>query len=99
MVIFGCILLILGIILFFIWRGQSNRLASIRSARNSTIADLTQIAEGVAQEIGAGSWKDYVKVRGKIQCDNPLHSQIQQTECVYYKTSVTREYEEVITQR
>lgn len=99
MAILGGILVLVGIILFFIWRSQSNRLISIRSARLSTAADLTQIAEGVAQEIGAGSWKDYVKIRGKIQCDNPLRSQIQQTECVYYQTSVTREYEEVTTQR
>ena len=99
MTVFGGILVFIGIILFFIWRSQRNRLASIRSARLSTVADIQQIANAVAQEIGPGSWREYVKLQGKVQCNQPLLSQIQQTECVHYQTSVIREYEEVTTQR
>lgn len=99
MAILGGLLILLGIVLFFVWRSQRNRLVSIRMARPSTIADLQQISNAVAQEIGAGSWQDYVKIRGKIECDRPLLSEMNQAQCVYYRTRVTREYEEIITRR
>jgi hypothetical protein len=99
MAIVSGILLLLSIILFFIWRSQRSRLASLRAARLSTVAELKQIADAVAQEIGAGSWQDYVKIRGQVQCAQPLLSQIKQAECVYYRTKVIREYEEITSRR
>jgi hypothetical protein len=41
------------------------RLFDIREARAATIAELSSLAGGVAEETGRGSWSEYVKVRGK----------------------------------
>lgn len=99
MAIVGGILLIVGIVLFFVRRSKLNRLGCIRSARLSTAHDVQQIASAVATDIGAGSWQDYVKLYGKIACDTPLRSHEKNVECVYYKTKVTREYEEEETRK
>ena len=99
MVIVGIILLIASIILFFVRLSQLKKLGCIQSARLSTAQDIQEISSAVAQDIGAGSWQDYVKVYGKIACDRPIRSQVKGVDCVYYKTKVTREYEEVVTKK
>ncbi|MEL6554731.1 MAG: E3 ubiquitin ligase family protein [Cyanobacteria bacterium J06621_11] len=97
MAIIGGILLIASIILFFVRLSQIKKLDCIQSARLSTAQDIQQISSAVAQDIGAGSWQDYVKVYGKIACDVPIRSQVKNVDCAYYTTKVTREYEEIVT--
>ncbi|KGF73681.1 hypothetical protein DO97_12670 [Neosynechococcus sphagnicola sy1] len=97
--IFGGILLVVGIVLFFVQKHHKEKLRSVRLARSAAIADLNLIAAEIAQEMGQGSWRDYVKVNGKIQCDQPLNSELKQSPCVYYSMNVTREYEETVTRQ
>ncbi|PZD71277.1 hypothetical protein C1752_07257 [Acaryochloris thomasi RCC1774] len=99
MAIVGGILLVVSVVLFFVQRNAKQKLASIRQARHGTIADLQRTAQEIAAEIGSGSWRDYVKVRGDIQCARPLTSELKQVPCVYYKMTVEREYEETVTKR
>ena len=99
MVIIGCILIIIGGILFFVQKNQKTRAFSIKSARSATAAELIATAREIAQEIGGGNWRDYVKVRGAVQSDHPLMSDLKQTPCVYYTTKVVREYEETVTEK
>jgi hypothetical protein len=94
MAIFGGILIVVGIILFFIHKNYSSKLRSIRLATASTTAELNRIASEVAKEIGDGNLREYVKVRGLTRCDRPLISELAQKPCVYYQMSVVREYEE-----
>ncbi len=89
MAIFGVILLIIGIILFFVQKNYSTKLRSIQSANSSTVAELQQIAS----EIGGGNLREYVKVRGIIRSDRPLISELKQEPCVHYTMRVVREYE------
>lgn len=93
----GVILIIVGVVLFFVQRNQLRRAFSIRSARSATVAELTQMSKAIAQEIGGGSWREHVKVVGTIECDRPLTSQLKQEPCVYYRMDVRREYEETVT--
>ncbi|MBE9063593.1 E3 ubiquitin ligase family protein [cf. Phormidesmis sp. LEGE 11477] len=99
MAIIGGIFLIVSVVLFFVRLSKLKQLACIRSARLATASDIHQVASAVAQDIGSGSWQDYVKVYGKIVCDQPIHSQVKKVACVYYKTKVTREYEEIVTRK
>ncbi len=94
MAIFGGILIIIGIVLFFVQKNYSTKLQSIRSATSSTVADLQRIASEIAGEIGSGNLREYVKVRGIIRCDSPLISELKQEPCVHYSMRVVREYEE-----
>ncbi|MFM7886679.1 MAG: GIDE domain-containing protein, partial [Pseudanabaena sp.] len=99
MAIFGGILIVIGIILFFVQKNYSAKLQSIRSATSSTVAELQRIASEIAGEIGSGNLREYVKVRGMIRSDRPLISELKQSPCVYYSMKVVREYEEQDTVR
>ncbi|MEL6399680.1 MAG: E3 ubiquitin ligase family protein [Cyanobacteria bacterium J06607_6] len=93
MKIIGIIFLAIGVILFFIQRGQKQKLFSIKSARTITAAELQETAGAVAAEIGGGSWRDYVKLWGRVTIEQPLYSDQKEAPCVHFVSKVTREYE------
>lgn len=97
--VLGVISLIAGTVLLFVQRRQHNRAFCLRLARAATAGELKQMAAEVAQEIGGGSWRDYVKVAGEVLCDRPLTAPLSQKPCVYYTMSVKREYEETVTRQ
>lgn len=73
-----------------------------RAVDRAAVVPLAQLAEdaaSVAQELGAGSFRQEVKIRGKIVCDSPLTAELSHTPCVSYRFSVTREFEEVLWER
>lgn len=93
----GGILLVVAIALFFSQKSQANKAFSIQSAQSATAGDLKTMAKAIADDIGGGDWREYVKVWGRIQCDRPLQSPLKSADCVFYKTTVTWEYEETVT--
>ena len=99
MAIFGGILIVIGIILFFVQKNYSTKLQSIKLATASTVGELQRIASEIAGEIGSGNLREYVKVRGIIRSDRPLISELKQLPCVHYTMRVVREYEEQQTTR
>ncbi|MGB3492350.1 MAG: E3 ubiquitin ligase family protein [Elainellaceae cyanobacterium] len=99
MKILGFILLIVSGILFFVKKQQGSKSFSVKSARPVQISELKQLAGEIADEIGGGNWRDYVKVYGTVLCDRPLTSELKQQPCVYYRMSVKRRYEEIVTRK
>ncbi len=99
MAIIGLILIAVGIALFFVQKNYSTKLQNIRSATASTAAELQRIAGEIATEIGSGNLREYVKIRGRVRCANPLISELKELPCVYYSMRVVREYEEDYTTR
>lgn len=99
LIIFGIIFEIVAIVLLFIWRSQKEKLQNLRSANSTNIASLNKMVNDVAQEIGGGSLREYVKLRGIIECDEPIISELKEEPCVYYTMRVTREYEEEVTRK
>lgn len=97
--VIGIILLIVSVIAYFISRDQKSRSFSLKSARAVAVGDLHQLAQDIAQEIGGGDWRDYVRLWGEIRSDQPLQSPLNQSPCVYYSMSVTQEYEETVTEK
>jgi hypothetical protein len=95
----GLMFIAIGVVLFFIQRNERRKAFSIRSAELMTTADLRHLSSEIAREIGGGSWRDYVKVSGVIECDRPLISELRQEPCVYYTMTVKREYEETVTEK
>lgn len=93
----GVIFIGVAIALFFTQKSHSNKAFSIQSAQPVTTAELKNTAQSIADDIGSGNWREYVKVWGTIQCDRPLQSPLKSTDCVFYKTKVTWEYEETVT--
>ncbi|GAB4437511.1 MAG: E3 ubiquitin ligase [Cyanobacteria bacterium J069] len=99
LLIVGAILVISGGVLFFVKRHHSGRAYCLKVSRPATVAELEKMSSEIAQEIGGGNWRDYVRLAGRVQCDRPLVSQLAQQPCVYYSMTVRREYEETVTRR
>lgn len=99
MAIFGGILIGASIILWFVWKHYLKKLRGLRLARGTTVAELKNLVKQVSQEIGGGSLRQYVKLRGQIRCDQPLTSELKQLPCVHYSMQVLREYEEQVTEQ
>ncbi|MGG6295827.1 E3 ubiquitin ligase family protein [Leptolyngbya sp. AN02str] len=95
----GCVGLVVGVALFFVQRNYNHKARALKGARSATVAELSAMAKEVAQEIGGGSWRDYVKLAGDVVCDRPLTSELKQEPCVIYRMSVRREYEETVTRK
>ncbi len=93
-IIAGAVLILASIGLYFGSLSQQRKLSQIKSTDTSTSADLTSLAAAVAKEIGAGSFNQIAEVKGTVECEAPLTSELSQTPCVYYSMTVTREYEE-----
>jgi hypothetical protein len=89
----GVFFLVIGVILEFVRRGNAAKLLSIKSANSTSIKELLAIARHIADELGSGNLREYVKLQGKIVCAEPLRSELKQEPCVYYNMSVTRIYE------
>lgn len=97
--VIGLVFVAIGIGLFFVQRNERHKAFSIRSAQRMTTAELADLAGAIAKEIGSGSWRDYVKVTGVVECDRPLISELRQEACVHYTMIVRREYEEIVTEK
>jgi len=98
-IIFGAILLGAGFVLFFVQKGQSQRLGNIQGTLTSKAGDLQRIAQAVATEVGSGAWREYAELKGQVLCPQPLISELTKTPCAYYEMKVIREYEETYTDR
>jgi hypothetical protein len=95
----GVVLIVLGAVFFYLQRSASGRLLEMAGAETATSASLKETADAVAKELGPGSFNQICELKGVIACDKPLLSEIRQIPCVYYRSQVTREYEEEIHER
>ncbi|MBU0937090.1 MAG: E3 ubiquitin ligase family protein [Spirochaetes bacterium] len=89
----------LGIVLFLVSRSQSKKAYDMQSVETSSSADLATAAADVAREIGAGSFHQQAELKGKAECDTPLSSEHAELPCIWYRSTITREYEERYTER
>jgi len=88
-----------AVILFFVGRSQGNKALDIAATETSTAAGLATEAADVAGEIGAGSYTKVAELKGVVECGSPLTAEMSGTACVWYRSTVTREYEESYTER
>lgn len=99
MIIVGIVLIVAGIVLFFVQQSYKTKATSLKLARATTVQELQQTSGAIAQEIGGGNWRDYVKLVGMIRCEQPLISELRREPCVHYQMTITREYEETVTRK
>ncbi len=89
----------IAVILFFVGRGQNKKAYDMKSVQTSTAAELARSAADVSKEIGVGSFSQQAEVKGTAECASPLKSEMNGSDCVWYRSTVTREYEESYTER
>ncbi len=80
-------------------RRQASSARAVALAVQVPLSQLVEDAASVAKELGAGSFRQEVKIRGRIVCESPLVSELSHTLCVSYRFSVTREYEQVVWEK
>jgi len=94
MIIIGIVLFIVGAFLVWNYFSQKKRMEAISGVETSTAASLHELCQGVASEIGKGSFEEVAEVKGVIECEQPIESEIEKQSCVYYSMRVTRKWEE-----
>jgi hypothetical protein len=93
--IIAIVLMGLGVGLYFGYKSQGEKLFQIKAAQTYLVSDLMQEAKDVEEGLGEkGSFNKLAEVKGKIQCDNPLTSELARKSCVHYSMSITRKWEE-----
>ena len=79
-------------------RHQANKLAHLLDARSTSVAELLDLQATVAAQMGAGSFREQVKLAGEIFCDAPLTAPWSGELCVAF-TNTTTELLEVREER
>ena len=76
---------------------QRGRLRKIQAIRSVTIEELQGLQQGVATEIGAGSYVEAVKLQADLICDQPLIAPFSDEPCIAYQNRIVEVYEERVT--
>lgn len=93
MLVGGIVLLVVGVGLI-VWHVFARRKAGeLKVAKNVRVSNLVDLAARMAQEIEAGGLKEFAELVGRPQA-RPLLSPLGERECLYYKMTVKRQYEE-----
>jgi E3 Ubiquitin ligase len=97
-IVFGVILLIIALIFLSVARGERGKLTAISAADTLDSKSLADLHERVTTTLGTDVFAQVVEVVGTIECDAPLTSPVGSKPCVSYTYTLTREYEEDVTE-
>lgn len=98
MLFIGIILLVLALILFLFARSQANRLRSLDAADTYTARLLGEVHRKITTTLGGDALAQPCDISGTIEADPPLLAPLSGQACVAYTRTVTREYEERVTE-
>lgn len=92
----GVVLLVIAVILVFVSRRATAKVFHMKATDTSKIGGIHKLVSEIAAEMpdGAGTgFKEYVEVKGKVVCDEPLRGELSDKMAVIVETSVFRVYE------
>ncbi len=96
-IITGAILIILGLILWLIRGKKADKLFKVDATDLSKVNEIIENFKGIVESHGPGNFSIYAKLKGKAAAETPQLSEFTKTNCAYFKSVVTREYEELQT--
>jgi hypothetical protein len=73
---------------------QGRRLRLLLGARSTSIAELQDLQASVAEQIGAGSFREAVKLEGELVCADPLLAPWSSEPCVAYIDTTLHVFQE-----
>lgn len=94
MLIVALILAVIAIVCFFSYRSNRAKLGEILYVPSSRIGDIAERAGAVSEVLGNGYSSDYTEIKGKMIAPDRLSAPLSQKECVYYRSSIQRQWEE-----
>jgi len=94
MLIVGIVLLAAAGGMLWVSFNEKKKMAMMESTKTNTVEFLQSLAQSMDEGVGSGALDYLTEVKGRVVCDRPLVSELNETECVYYSMSVQRKYEE-----
>ena len=85
--------------LYYVSRWNTRLAMAAATAELTTIGDLRNLYQRVSSEVGEGVFRQQIGLHGRIECDQPLKSELGGTACVAYRTRVERRWEEQVDVR
>ena len=70
-------------------RHQARKLAHLLEARSSSVAELVELQATVAEQLGAGAFRERVKLTGELVCAEPLTAPWSGEPCVAFTNTTT----------
>ncbi len=92
-IIIGIILIGVAAFLEYTRRENAGKLINVKYNETSKAADEVADYEAIKDTVGVGSYTKVVELVGVATCKKPLQAEHSGEDVVYFKSSVTREYE------
>ncbi|TNF29612.1 MAG: hypothetical protein EP329_15360 [Deltaproteobacteria bacterium] len=89
----GLVLIAIGGLLFFLSTRAANKLHYMQATETSKVADLLGLVGEIKADMPAGmstGWRDYVELKGRVACDEPIHGELSDTPAAICETTVQR---------
>ncbi len=93
-VVVGIVFALLGGFLVYLKNKEKEKIGIISATETSTVRQLEEQRRAIADEIGGGSFRERVELKGRIECESPLTADMTKQKCVYFRNVVERDYEE-----
>ena len=92
-IIIGIILIVVAVGLEYTRRQNADKLINVNYNETSKAADEINDYEAIKDTVGVGNYTKVVELVGVATCKNPLQAEHSGEDVIYFKSSVTREYE------
>jgi len=98
-IIGGVVLVIVGIVFWFLRGKKAGKLNVLEINETSKANEIIENYKGMVESHGPGAFSIYAELKGKASADTPETSEFAKKQCVYYRSVVTREYEQLETKK
>jgi hypothetical protein len=92
-IIGGVLLLIAAGVLWFVMGKRAGKLGVLEDTETSTAKDVQENFNSMTDSFGIGNFTLFTELKGEAVASSPLEAEMSKKPVVYYKATVTREYE------
>jgi len=92
----GIVLVVIAAVLFLFSRRATAKVFHIKATETSKIASIQELVGQVAADMPDGmatGYRDYVELKGRVACDEPLRGELSDKMCAVVETVVYRVFE------
>lgn len=95
-IVIGLICAAGGIGLLVLRRSHDDRLLEVKATKQLPASTLQDLSREIREQIGPGGFSQLAEVKGIVESDKPLTSELAEKPCVWYRSRVDEEYEETV---
>jgi hypothetical protein len=94
-IIGGAVFTIIGGVLWILMGKKAGKLGVLQNTETSSTHEVRENFNSMTDSFGQGNFSLFTELKGVAVANTPLESELSKKECVYYKATITREYEEL----